>query len=92
MNHHSPILPAAVAADSRSAPAGYRDRRAFISLALTQRRLSRQYRAWASDDETAGKLDAYRINKAEADRLVRHARFYIACARRIDIAETRIAA
>lgn len=92
MNHHAPIATPYEAAGARSLPASTRDRAAFIRLALTQRRLSREYRAWAREDEAAGKLDAYRINKAEADRMARHARFYLACARRIDITETRIAA
>lgn len=80
MNHHAPIATPCEAAGAHSLPSGTRDRAAFIRLALTQRRLSREYRAWAREDEAAGKLDAYRINKAEADRLARHARFYLACA------------
>lgn len=56
-------------------------RAAFLSLARTQRRLSHQYRAWARQDEHAGKLEAYRRNTREADRLRSDARWHVQQAR-----------
>lgn len=52
-------------------------RAALLSLALTQRRLSHEYRAWAREDEAAGRLDAYRRNSAEARRLRNDARWHL---------------
>lgn len=57
------------------------NRSALFSLAKTQRRLSHQYRAWARQDELAGKLIAYRRNTAEANRLARDARWHFQRAR-----------
>ena len=59
-------------------------RAAMLSLALTQRRLSHQYRAFALEDERAGNLDAHRRNKSEADRLARDARWHLQRARMLD--------
>lgn len=56
-------------------------RAALLSLARTQRRLSHQYRAWAREDERAGKLDAYRRDTAEADRLWASAKWNLQFAR-----------
>lgn len=56
-------------------------RAALLSLARTQRRLSHQYRTWAREDERAGKLDAYRRDTAEADRLRKDARWHLQRAR-----------
>lgn len=69
-------------------------RAALLSLARTQRRLSHQYRAWAREDERAGKLDAYRRDKAEADRLWADAKWNLQFARCLSepAAEQRIAA
>lgn len=69
-------------------------RAAFISLALTQRRLSHGYRQWAGDDERAGRLDAYRRNTTEANRLASDARWYLQRARMMaePVIEERIAA
>lgn len=58
-----------------------KDRTAFVSLALTQRRLSWQYRKWAVEDEARGNLSAYRRHAAEARRLWRDARQHIELAR-----------
>lgn len=52
-------------------------RTALVSLALTQRRLSHDYRAWAREDEAAGRLDEYRRNSAEARRLRNDARWHL---------------
>ncbi|MGV8950119.1 MAG: hypothetical protein ACOH2M_03375 [Cypionkella sp.] len=59
-------------------------RSALISLALTQRRLSHGYRQWAREDERAGRLASYRTNIAEANRLVRDARWHLQRARMIE--------
>lgn len=68
-------------------------RAALLSLARTQRRLSHQYRAWAREDERAGKLDAYRRDSAEADRLRASAKWNLKFARRMsEPADERIAA
>lgn len=58
------------------------ERDAFISLALTQRRLSWVYRKWALESEAEGNLDAYRRYAREARRLWRDAREHLAIARR----------
>ena len=54
---------------------------AFVSLALTQRRLSWRYRRWALEDEAAGRLVAYRHDVKEARRLWREAKGHLSHAR-----------
>jgi len=54
---------------------------ALASLAWTQRRLAWQYRKWAAEDEARGALASYRKNSAEAERLLREARWHIDYAR-----------
>lgn len=54
---------------------------AFVSLALTQRRLSWRYRRWALEDEAAGRLVAYRRDVKEARRLWREAKVHLSFAR-----------
>lgn len=54
---------------------------AFLSLALTQRRLSWRYRRWSVEDEAAGRLVAYRHDVKEARRLWREAKDNLSWAR-----------
>jgi hypothetical protein len=54
---------------------------AFLRLALTQRRLSHQYRQWARADEARGDLTAYRRNTKEAHRLWQCAKWHLNRAR-----------
>lgn len=53
------------------------ERKAFVRLALKQRRLFWQYRRWAAEDEAAGNLPSYRKHMAEADRLRRDAHWHL---------------
>jgi hypothetical protein len=69
MNYHAPLT----SADD--------DFDVFLSLALTQRRLSHQYRQWARQDEAHGDLTAYRRNTKEADRLWECAKWHLNRAR-----------
>jgi len=59
------------------------NRAAVVSLALTQRRLSWQYRKWAVEDEARGNLNAYRRHAAEARRLWREALWHLDYARNL---------
>lgn len=59
------------------------NRSAFLSLALTERRLSWTYRRWALEDEALGKLNAYRKHAAEARRLWRSALWHLDYARNL---------
>lgn len=54
---------------------------AFLSLALTQRRLSWRYRRWALEDEAAGRLVAYRRDADDARKLWRSAKDSLSWAR-----------
>ncbi len=74
MNEISPII-------SRAQAVRQTERRALLRLAIKQRRLSWQYRRWAAEDEAAGKQDDYRKHLAEAERLIRDARWHIQFAR-----------
>lgn len=53
------------------------ERKAFVRLALQQRRLYWRYRNWAAEDEAAGNLASYRKHSAEADRLRRDAHWHL---------------
>lgn len=57
------------------------ERLAFLSLALTQRRLSWKYRTWALEDEARGDRSAFLKHAAEARRLWREARCHLDYAR-----------
>lgn len=46
---------------------------ALLSLSRTQRRLAREYKKWALEDEAAGRLERYRKYRREAERLWREA-------------------
>jgi hypothetical protein len=59
------------------------ERQALIRLANTQRHLSWKYRSWALEDQAAGKLDSYRKNIREAERLRRDARWHLDYARNL---------
>lgn len=48
---------------------------AWFSLSQTQRRLAWEYRRFALEDEQAGKLERYRINRQRSDTLWRSAKF-----------------
>ena len=74
MNVHSPII-----ARRQSVLQDQRD--AFVSLALTQRRLSWRYRKWALDDEARGDRKAFLKHAAEARRLWREALWHLDYAR-----------
>jgi hypothetical protein len=54
---------------------------AFMSLALTQRRLAHQHRRWALEDAIAGKLAESRRELNEANRLWRDAKEHLSIAR-----------
>lgn len=58
-----------VAHDTRLTSAGHRTADAFISLALTQRRLAHQAKREAIEAEHKGDLKRYRQMRAEAERL-----------------------
>lgn len=60
------------------------ERRAFLRLAVQQRRLYWQYRRWALEDEAAGNLAAYCKHLKEAERLRRDAHWHINCAKEIN--------
>jgi hypothetical protein len=49
--------------------------RAWFSLSQKQRRLAHEYKRFALDDEQAGKLERYRINRQRSDTLWRAAKF-----------------
>lgn len=70
MNAISPIV-------SNRTAARLRERGAYLSLAIRQRRLYWQYRKWAAEDEAAGDFAAYRKHMAEANRLRTGARWHI---------------
>lgn len=53
------------------------ERRAFLRLAVQQRRLYWKYRKWALEDEAAGNLAAYRKHLKEAERLRRDAHWHL---------------
>ncbi len=74
MTEISPIV-------SRAQAVRQTERRALLRLAIKQRRLAWQYRKWAAEDEAAGKLDGYRKNLTEAERLIRDARWHLNFAR-----------
>jgi hypothetical protein len=71
MNQIAPIIA------ERRAQLMTAERRAFLRLALQQRRLSWAYLRFALEDEKAGKLDSYRKNKQEAQRLRRDAHWHL---------------
>lgn len=48
---------------------------AWFSLSQKQRRLAWEYRRFALEDEQAGKLERYRLNKQRSDTLWRSAKF-----------------
>lgn len=75
MNQISPI----VAQRNMSVLQAQRD--AFVSLALTQRRLSWRYRKWALDDQERGDRKAFLKHAAEARRLWREALWHLDYAR-----------
>lgn len=75
MNQIAPIVSARFVAVQRQ------ERDAFVSLALSQRRLSWRYRTWAGEDEARGDLAAYHRHTAEAKRLWRDALFHLDFAR-----------
>jgi hypothetical protein len=77
MNQIAPIVSERFAAVARM------NRDAFVSLAMTQRRLSWKYRRWALEDEARGDHDAYRKHAAEARRLWRNAQWHLEYARNI---------
>jgi hypothetical protein len=77
MNQIAPIVSERFAAVARM------NRDAFVSLAMTQRRLSWKYRRWALEDEARGDLDAYRKHAAEARRLWRNAQWHLEYARNL---------
>jgi len=52
-----------------------REAQAWFSLSQTQRRLAHEYRRFALQDEQAGKLDRYRLNRQRSDTLWRSAKF-----------------
>lgn len=76
MNVHSPII-----ARRQSVLQAQRD--AFVSLALTQRRLSWRYRNWALEDQARGDRKAFLKHAAEARRLWREALWHLDYARNI---------
>ena len=71
MNRHFTVEPSVLSQNAA----------AFVSLALTQRRLSWRYRRWALEDEAAGRLVAYRQDVKEARRLWREAKEHLDFAR-----------
>lgn len=77
MNQISPIVA------RRMASVQQQNRAAFLSLALTQRRLSWRYRKWALEDEARGDRKAYLRHAAEARRLWRDALWHLEYARNI---------
>lgn len=77
MNQIAPIVSARFSAVARM------NRDAFVSLAMTQRRLSWKYRNWALEDEARGDLNAYRKHAAEARRLWRDALWHLDYARNL---------
>lgn len=48
---------------------------AWFDLSQTQRRLAHEYKRFALEDEQAGKLERYRLNKQRSDTLWRSAKF-----------------
>lgn len=48
---------------------------AWFDLSQTQRRLAWEYRRFALEDEQAGKLERYRLNKQRSDTLWRSAKW-----------------
>lgn len=48
---------------------------AWFSLSQTQRRLAHEYKRFALEDEQAGKLERYRLNRQRSDTLWRSAKF-----------------
>ena len=58
------------------------ERNAFASLALTMRRHSHEYRAWAREAEERGDLAGYRHCTKEAERCWRSAKWNLAAAQR----------
>lgn len=58
------------------------ERDAFASLAVTMRRTSHAYRAWAREAEVRGDLPGYRHCTKEAERCWRSAKWNLAVAQR----------
>jgi hypothetical protein len=77
MNQIVPIV------SERSAAVARVERNAFVSLAMTQRRLSWGYRKWALEDEARGDRKAYLKHAAEARRLWREALWHLDYARNL---------
>jgi len=48
---------------------------AWFALSQKQRRLAWEYRRFALEDEQAGKLERYRLNRQRSDTLWRSAKF-----------------
>lgn len=75
MNQIIPIVAA------RAAQVRQQEVAALLSLVITLRRLSWDYRHWALEDEARGDLIAYQKHAAEARRLWRSALWHLDFAR-----------
>jgi len=61
--------------DTSTGGAVMTEAQAWFALSQKQRRLAWEYRNWALEDEQAGKLERYRINRQRSDTLWRSAKF-----------------
>jgi hypothetical protein len=68
-----PLPPPMVKRDNRAAD--------YFSLSQTLRRISHEYRRWASEDEINGRLERYRQYQKSADAAWDNAKWYLGRAR-----------